>query len=414
MEGGKKGNEPSEPGYSDPGEYGEESRIALPHDQRGKIVRLRDIQDILEFDHEVRKVTSYLPLPIRVGCLLRTPLCSWPNFGIEVTAGNIGALEGYANDKYLRDAKDNKKVKTGQDLLWKAKKYLGEGNLEGMAQHAAMLISELLLAMDDGKRKFSICDLASGAGRLSQKIAVSLRAEPGDILDRVTFHVVDYTDKLKLAKVNLESYGVRVKDHNQIDDHFLESTDEEFDFVASISHLHRKPVIASHLERVRKVLKEDGVLVSADRHSLLTQHPNTLLDLLQMLNVKTEDIDRFRSLFGPLMILNDPYELFDDEEDEMANTEFTAMNDHGRYWAALTNRLAGIRYDGPLKVRITGAFLSTRQMVKELNSAGFDTDIEKIRLAFPTARLPARMPYSLKKGSDSPAVTMGIKKRCSE
>jgi len=367
----------------------------------GSINLISSVDSIIEFDNLFREITTGLPIPIRVGSILRASELAYPNWGIQVTDENRAELEKRAADFYKQDAEEGRLGTYEGDELHRLKKGLSAPKEERMATHIARLIKEMVLGSVKAIDPIRILDIACGSGRLSSSIATALSEFTG-VLDRAEFHLVDYSDKLSKAENNLKAFGLNIVPHPMTDDQFFATNRENFNFVVSLSHLHRRPFLASYLAKVYSRMSDDGVLMIGDWHSALCQHPSHVYLLLQNMGLEHARLNRFDELFGPLHLSAGA--------DRFNDPELAGVMDQYKYWRDMFAGLGEKRYEGAMRLRIMSAFTTNKQLMEEMDKAGFTTHIDDIRMAFPRSALPNAFPIRMKLGSDSAAVTVAMKK----
>jgi hypothetical protein len=383
----------------------ESTQVTLPYDKNtGQVRLITSLNEIVEFDRKLREITEGLPRPVRLGSILRLPEIAYQNWGIGITDGNRSQLAALASSFYLMDAEESRIGRFDNDDLHWLKKDLASGTQESMATFISRFVREAMLSMDDGSRTFRIANVASGRGRLCSAVVTALQDDPDSekLLERTEFHLVDSSEKLARAENNLRGLGIRTVSHTMTDGPFLSQSGEEFDFVLALSHLHRKPFLAGYLSRVHSRLSEGGLLISGDWHSTLCHTPSYVYELLERLGLENNRLNLFDELMGPLMREKPQSRDFD---------ETFAISDHLNYWHNLYWELGKRSYDGGMKVRILGAFVSTKQLAKQMEDAGFTTDHAQIRKAFPRAKLPSQLPLQVRNGSDTAALSVGLKRR---
>jgi len=381
---------------------GEHTRIIRPYDPGTNVItRITDVNDIIEFDRSLRAVTEGLPRPIRIGSVLRAGELAYAQWGIGITEENRDQLRRLANAHYILDAEDGRTERTGDDLKY-VKKRLSSDSLESMALYIASLVKEIAVKIDDGVRTFRICNIASGGGRLCSAIATAMRENPESeaVLERTEFHLVDQSNKISKAERNLDGFGARIIPHAMLDDQFLQAGAGSFDFIVELSHLHRKPFLGSYLPKLHAALNDGGLFISGDFHSLACQHPYYIYNLLKEMGVENWRLNHFDELIGPLS-LGIPNVLREGEAE--------AISDHYAYWLNLSTGIANRNYQGERKVRILGAFTSAAQLDYALKEAGFCTDTDMIKKAFPEARLPNKFPLRVGDRTDKAAVSVALR-----
>jgi hypothetical protein len=379
--------------------------ITLPYDKStGEVKLITSVQEIVEFDRRLRQITEGLPRPLRLGSILRLPEIAYPNWGVGLTEANRGALRTLADSFYMMDAEECRVGRFGKDELHWLKKDLASSTQESMGTFISRFVQETLLSMDDGSRIFRIANVASGRGMLCSAIVTAMQEDPDSegLLERTEFHLVDSAEKLASAENNLRGLGVKTVPHAMTDDAFLNASGEQFDFVVALSHLHRKPFLGAYLSAVHSRLSDGGLLISGDWHSTLCHTPSYIYELLERIGLEHNRLNLFDELMGPLM---------SEKPQKRSHEEMSAMNDHLSYWHRLDWELGRKSYDGGMKVRILGAFVSTAQLASQMEGAGFVTDHSQIRKAFPKANLPAQLPLQTRNSSDTAALSVGLKRR---
>lgn len=397
--------EGSEGGAADTGQ----AAVRVPYERETMEPRpLARLEEILELDRQLQEVTASYPKPIRLGSILRLSEASLANWGVEVNRNNRYDLAALANAQYLHDDTEDGPDSTERNALRAFRKELGRNTLGEITNYISRVAREFLHARDDGKRRFAICDLAAGSSGLCTAVAASLRADPESeaILPRVTFHIVDYTEKLLLAERNLQPFGAGIMPYSTTDEKFLHEhimdRKDGFDLVLLSCHSHRKPFISDYLATVHKVVKPKGVFISGDWHSPLTSYPGLVYDLLVELGVDKARLAVFEDLLGPFML--------DRGYDSLSGDHTQSLNHHVEYWHRMSTEIGKPKYGDRLKVRVLSAFLNSDEFLKHVKNAGFETDRDRIASAFPRAKLPSRLPIRLQDRSDSAAVTVGLRR----
>ncbi|MBN1169898.1 class I SAM-dependent methyltransferase [Candidatus Micrarchaeota archaeon] len=376
----------------------------FPYNQRTlNITLLRDVQDIIEFDKAVRGVTEGWEKPIRIGSLFRASELVMDHFGIKITKANKEQIREEANRRYIMDTEEQRAFKTERDVLHLLKTGHRAQHLENMSFAVSSFAKEFMASMDDGKREFHVCDIAAGVGRCSSAVFIALSEVPGSILERTVFHVVDYSERAAIARRNLENLGARVVVHQKCDEDFLKTTGERFDIVTTISHLHKKPFLRDHLKEVNSVMNNGGVFISGTWHSSICHYPNRLYLLLQDLGVRAERLEAFNSIFGPLSRKDM------DSKGPRYEEEVFANIDHVSFLRRVSLTMEHSRYRGRNRIRVIGAFTTNRQLVQELEGAGFETSGDAIRKAFPNAKLQ-ELPFRPSMRRDTVVVTPALKR----
>ncbi len=371
---------------------------------QAKEAGLRSIGDIVEFDKRLREVTEGLLRPIRMGSLLRLPEAALPNWGIIVDGNNRDELEALSGSFYRMDAEEGREGKFDRDSLHWIKKSLIANEMDGMADIISRLVREMAMDRDDGKRIIRVASVACGAGKLCSAISTAMMEEPESeaVLARTEFHLIDNPEKLMQAELNLKGFKARIVPHAVSDSVFVEGGEGDFDFIVALSHLHKKPFLAGYLMRLAAKLSEGGVLISGDWHSKLCHSPLMVYETLERLGIDPARLNLFDELMHSSMSTAGA---------RLSRLERVAVEDHIKYWQQLGWEIGTLGYRGNSKVRLLGAFISSRQLADMLGpaGAGLEVDKEKIKQAFPRARLPHALPVSVRDNSDSCLVTVAVK-----
>lgn len=357
------------------------------------------IDEILAFDQEFWEITK--GLPIRTGSILRVPSSEYGRWGIQLTDGNRAELSRISDDFRKKDFRERQ---ADGHIRFEEKTPFSLSVRGSMARSIGYIARQLLGDRNDGEREFHVLDLACGSGQASAAIANAMRSsyETEELIERTVFHLVDYSwTMLQAAKSGLEVFmpkGVRI--YNTWDDEFLSETEDRFDLAVSMCHFHKKP-FPDIFRKVHDVLVDNGALVSGDWHSVLCDHPYFVYKLLERLGVEYSRLDAYMKLFGDrLNPVSYP---------EMLSEEVIALNQHQNHWADVYQKMLmrpGISRDR--RHFILGAFDTTRNRVLKLEQAGFTTDQDKIRAAFPRARLPMN-PKPMARDSDRASVITAIR-----
>lgn len=376
--------------------YRVDTRIKIPN----RLELLASMDDINALDEELWKVTK--GLPIRTGSILRVPGRYYSNWGIEVTDENRQQLI----DKYdFYRQKDYREKESNREIEALERTAFSIGIRTSMRRTVVHIAKQVMRLIDDGKRDIRICDLATSNGGTVSALATALWSDRDtqNMLKRTSFYLVDYSgSKLEEARTALEAFRPGLIDTRmEKDEVFLERTNEKFDIVLSLCHLHKKPFLEGVLGKVHSVLEKNGVFLSGDWHSSLCNHPVYVYELLQRMAIDRKRLDMFRKLFNDFM---DP-----DSEPDTTHEELQGRAEHQEYWAGRHRQI----FSTPDRGRegrhyFLGAFDTTRARVSSLEKAGLTADPEKIKRAFPKAGL-APTPMRMMHKTDRASVIMAMK-----
>jgi len=364
---------------------------------------LSSVEEIKEFDKEFWEVTK--GLPIRSGSLLKVPSSSYHRFGIKLTPENRPDLISASERFYRRDIEENLE----REMLHQTEETEETKQKREVERKMSWVIGdsvrETMHSLDDGTRKFRIVEI--GMREISSAIAGELymHQETRALLDRVEFHLVDWSPTALLeARTMLHRlYGLDAQNHDFLDfgDFLLKSADREFDFIVSVGSFHHKSTPDFLLE-IKRCLKDDGILLSGEWYSALWHHPYTLYKLLEVMGTDERRLSMFASLFGELLSPSPGW--------VARQEEVKAISEHTDYWLKIQSELNAMGSSGRPRLYMLKANLTSREYSENLRSAGFETDLEKIKTAFPKATI-SDLPRSMLKGSDFAVVTAAIKRR---
>jgi SAM-dependent methyltransferase len=225
------------------------------------------------------------------------------------------------------------------------------------------------------------------------------------LLPRVTFQLVDWSPaSLRDGKLRLEGmYDVKVEKHEYTDfeDFLKERDDRSIDFIVSVAGFHHKS-FPDYLHQIRRTLADDGALVSGDWHSAFWHHPSNLYRLLESMGTENKRLDALREYMGDFLAPSPGW--------APSPEEMQAMFDHFEYWHKVYEEVAELGTRGRTNLCMFKANQTSREHANNLAAAGFTTNADDIRKAFPGATL-GEIPKRVLKGSDFAVVTAAIKKK---
>ncbi|NYZ73701.1 methyltransferase domain-containing protein [Candidatus Micrarchaeota archaeon] len=361
-----------------------------------------DFSDIERFDREFWEITK--GLPIRTGSLTRLNSASFRLWRIGLTEENKPQIKALGDEFRRRDyieMKNDSTIEGMETTNWSTMLR------NSMARVMVHLAGEVLTALDGADREFHICELASGYGKTSISLASSLHAQGSDdLLSRMHFHFVDYSqEKLERTAYNLKPYrpaGIELAQQN--DEQCLASaTTAKFDIIFSLCHMHKKPFLGDLLEWIHERLAKKGAVISGDWHSSLSAHPRLLLRLLERIGAEPAKRRLLEDMFQNS--LREPLP-------EMNAEESSAAIDHQEYWASVYNEILTSPSTKAMKSRhyVLSAFDTSKQRQELMEERGFTLDMDKIRKAFPSAKIHAN-PIHMIPETDRASVMIALKKR---
>jgi hypothetical protein len=164
--------------------------------------------------------------------------------------------------------------------------------------------------------------------------------------------------------------------------------------------------LVDFLKKTELVLAERGALLVGDWHSPLCSHPYHIQQLLTNIGIDPQRQDQFREIMQERLSAN---------RDKLHDEEMSAMMDHMLHWKNIYRKVSRGTLTIKPRVYVNGAYDTSRRRIEKLDEAGFSVDLEKIRMAFPKAKLPSFTKPGvaakrLVRGSDAAVVMAAIKK----
>ena len=339
-------------------------------DQKTRV--FSDPKEIKRFDEEFWDVTK--ELPVRTGSLTRLSKDALRRWRIELTESNREYIRSAGEEFRAKDIREKENDSTIENIEATTASTLMENSMLRTMVHLA---TKMMLALDDGQREFRVLDLASGFGNASISLAASLWSDPANIslFERTRFHLVDLSNiKLLRAGQKLDDYErdpARIALTPQKDDTFLAKTEERFDIVFSLGHLHKKPFLLDTLQGIHGVLARKGVLISGDWHSAMPEHPFFIYKFFERAGLDQWRLKMFWDMFKGFM---DPSSI-----PPLSVDEQRAVIDHQNYWANVHQEILHSPNAMAVKSRhyVLGAFDTTAKRLKTMEEANLVTDPEE-------------------------------------
>jgi len=375
--------------------------------EKAKIELIESPEEIEKFDKGSWSIFHNSNLIIRPGSITKVTSEAYWAWGIKLTEKNREWLKKHAETFYIKNLLVGApyfKAERMDRLVTTPFRALVE---DEMARAMGNIAKEILKALDDGKRLFKICDIGAHTGGVTTTLIGILRDCYEKVIDRCKFYLVETSpEKMKHAGDNLEMFGVKNRSLAIENDepYLAEKPDKTFDIVLSLSYFHHKP-FSDHLKEIRRTLKDDGALIIGDWHSPLSQHPIHIYDLLKQLDAPDEILDSFVKYFR--------LDLLEEEKviNSLSQAEQKALEDHKEHWLEVADIMRRKEWRGKRpRLWLLDAKDTSAQRIKKLNDAGFETDLDKIKSAFPAAKL-RELPRRILKNSDFAVVMAAIKKK---
>lgn len=364
---------------------------------------LSDIDEITEFDRAFCKISNELGLPVRTGSLLRVSEEAYDKWDIRTTPENREALWRASECSYLTDVKDQMDH-PDIDIVLKTERRM---DIErGMSRLMAALTKTFLIALGERRDRLSVCDIPARDGKLSCAIASQIRYKAESFFDRTEFHLVDCASpKLAVAQESMKLRMPAERIHTYCNDNarFVdEMQNAKFDIIVSLSHLHHKSFLTDYLRKLHGMLADDGVLIIGDWHSAIFHHPDNTKRLLRRIGANERKLDELNSHFGPELMAPD-------RNVKLRPDECAAIEEHFDYWEGVADKVRRSSVLSRMRIHFLEAHDTSKARRMKLDEAGFTTDLDRIRAAFPGTKLE-KLPRKVIPGSDFAVVMVAMKR----
>jgi hypothetical protein len=362
---------------------------------------ITDVNEIREFIAKFLDITS--GLLIVPGSPLRISSTAFQNWGIALNSANKETLSGMSEESYLGQTLMGEDRPDMEKLI---RPKLREWVEPRMARYMGDIVKEALKSTGKGDMEISICEIPGRDAPVSSAAAMGIMFDSDTelMMRRIKFHLVDLSgDNLEAAKSNLGMAGATCETHQDLDRFFLQGIPEgSLDMIISLSHFHRK-AFPDYYALIRRALKDDGILISGDRHSAVWDHPVNAYRLLQRIGAEDKTLMSLRKLFGFVEpVVGDPAV-------KLTSEECNAINSHFQYWEDIAAAVRQSNGGRKPRIRFLDASDTSEARRQKLEREGFTTDPAEIRKAFPRSRLD-ELPKKFLDGSDFAVVMVAVKK----
>jgi len=273
----------------------------------------------------------------------------------------------------------------GEELDFAVHRAVARANLDSDNMDLNAMLSQLAapisIEMDDGKSRFRIGDIGSGAGKTSTAYFDRL----GEIMgidkamrfaERIELVCIDPSIKrIPVGSDNIDKNpvcpGSVVHVAGSMDQYFSTLEDGSFDMFISSSTCHHFP-FPDYLHMMKRALRPEGVIVIGDWYQLFCAHPVFTVQLLDNIGAEPDRIKSFKKLFG----VKD-----DDKERFFAKRRVTPAQVAGieaglKFLTALADEMKQVN---GARFFFLEALETFTERVRKIQRAGFETDIEELR-----------------------------------
>jgi len=362
------------------------------------ITDINEIRDFIEKFLEITSGTLIVP-----GSPLRVSSAAYHRWGIGITSENLEQLKEMAEDAYLNQ------VPVGEersDVERTIRPKLREWVEPRMARYMGDTVKEMLKSIGLSGDKISICEVPARDAEVScaAAMAITFDSETAGMMQRTEFHMVDISkDSLQDTQRNMAMSGASHVLHQELDRVFLAGVAPgSIDILISLSHFHHKP-FTDHLAQIHRALKDNGVLLVGDRHSAIWDHPVNAYRILQRMGAEDNTLGAFRRHFG----FNG--NISGDPNVTLTSEECNAIARHLQYWEEIGDAVRQLYGSKKRRVRFLEANDTSEARRQKLECAGFTTDPDMIRKAFPRSKL-SELPKKILADSDFAVVMAAVKK----
>jgi len=268
----------------------------------------RAIEDVIEFDEKMKKITD--GLIIIPGSLFLLPHDIMQRWGIEVTDENRTEMMRLCEEARITEMSKGNAFPLLERF---ARPPMREWIEPRMARYMGDIVKELALSFDEMYEEIHICDMPSRDGLTSGSIALQMDER---LLKKSKFHLVDTSNEsLNEASENMKRRGAGGSANLMLDSLFMkQQAESSFDIIVSLSHLHHISFLHEYLLEVHRILRDGGVFVMGDRHSAMFDSPFHTADLLERMGAEDKTIRAFRKHIGLRRVEPDPHVRITEEE----------------------------------------------------------------------------------------------------
>jgi ubiquinone/menaquinone biosynthesis C-methylase UbiE len=236
-------------------------------------------------------------MPILLGSPLKVPSYAWTNWGAQWRTNKEYTELIALSEKGYRDEWDLTTAQGHEDIARAATRAgLGDAN-QRLNHEAAGIVAREAIGITG---EFRILDVGAGSGNTSLAIVDALK-NPA----RAFFHLLDPArEALATAADRLRQKGlVEGKNfaiHGTTDTNALGVLQEHsFQLVVAVAALHHHADLISPIGVLARLLAPGGLLVIADWHNTVWEHPARVLHVLQLLDWadKIKEIQKFIHLY---------------------------------------------------------------------------------------------------------------------
>jgi len=371
------------------------------------------IDELEAFDNRLTQITK--GMLIRPGSIFKVPSSAYHRWGID-REKNREWLKAKSEEYYDKDEHELRYVHPAKESIVKTP--LRVYTESAMAGEIGWIVREIMHSLDDGKRKFNICDIGARYGHATSSVIAALRGpDMDDVISRSKFYLIDRNqEKLRHAETNLDMHGVPLNSRSLIahdDESYLsEQHEKKFDIIISLAYFHNKS-FPDYIKQLERVLVDDGALVIGDWHSALWDHPINAKNFLEKMgagNQLFDDngrvrvvLDAVNELFGELL---EHHSVPGIDQDELV-----ALDQHMKCLMEIASNLRKMDRNSIPRVYFLEANETSKARIHKLEEAGFTVDMDQIRKAFPKSDKLEGLPRKMLRNSDFAVVMAAIKQK---
>jgi len=337
---------------------------------KGEITDLKRIERFLE---EISQ-----GLAMEFGSIFRIASQYFPNWGIKISGTNRHWIEEQAADSYLKEWKagTEKSNQAIENATVKANLEIGNERLNAQLGE---LVVEILRAMHNGKRQFTICDIGSGDGNTIEAVmdAMDRYKETRAIAAYCQFYPIEPSlTRLVAAEQKWKRHalyrllpGPPMGAFGNHAYHLPKLGEGTFDIVISNAVFHHIP-FPEYFGMIRDRLSRDGVMVIGDWHTTIWKHPAFVVPVMEALGADGGRISEFRTFF---QIKSDDRERLEKEELTPMQREANKLMLH--YVKALSEELAKVGE----KLYFLEGHEAFEDRIANIRRYGFETELPALK-----------------------------------
>ncbi len=341
------------------------------------------IEELQELDRRISDICA--GLPIVPGSLSRLHHEFYPSYGIHLPEELEDELEAYSLKEFEGEwtETDIEMNRCIERAIKNANIASGNIDLNGLV---GRLFREVLTRLYDSKKMISVTDFGAGGGDTTEAILDALGEDPENgpkIAEKCYFKLVEPSysrldeakEKLDRNPISSDVYHGKTRPRFILKNYTMheylagDAKKGDVDVIVSSAMMHHMSY-PNYLRELYELLSDDGVMIIGDWHNNLLRHPANLASIIREIHPDKYAAEAFEMLFNIKADDASGIERRLPKEDKKANDDF-------KRFAIAQGHEMRMLGDCP-KVSFLEALNTMDVFVRELENAGFETDIKQL------------------------------------